>query len=90
MITATQAIGNAFDSKPIKIFGTVLSVMLVVVWIYVFGMMLRALALRRLLWPEEVDGTEMMQKKWAKNVSAFGRKRHHLNPFRQRTGVLQS
>jgi tellurite resistance protein TehA-like permease len=62
MITATQAIGKAFDSKPIKIFGTVLSVMLVVVWIYVFGMMLRALALRRLLWPGEVDEAEASKR----------------------------
>lgn len=63
MITATQAIGRTFESDAIQIFGTVLSVMLIVLWIFVFGMMLRALYLRRILWPDEdIEGTEMPAK----------------------------
>lgn len=52
MITATQAVGNAFDARAIQILGTVMAVLLVLVWAFVFGTMLRALWLRKLLWPE--------------------------------------
>ena len=89
MITATQAIGKALDSTPIKILGTVLSVMLVVVWIFVFGMMIRALVLRRLLWPGEAGGAEMMEKSWMKSAVVVEGGGHDLNPVMQRTGVLQ-
>lgn len=51
MVTATQAIGVAFDSDAIKILGTVLACMVIVVWLLVFGTMIRAIWLRRLLWP---------------------------------------
>jgi tellurite resistance protein TehA-like permease len=51
MVTATQAVGKTFEAGAIQIFGTVMGVMLVVVWIFVFGMMVRALWCKRLLWP---------------------------------------
>lgn len=70
MITATQAIGRTFDSNTIKIFGTVLSVMLVILWLFVFGMMIRALWTRRLLWPEAMDESAMMRERSAKNGAA--------------------
>ncbi|RDW91577.1 hypothetical protein BP5796_02742 [Coleophoma crateriformis] len=53
MITATQAIGKAFDSQAIKIVGTAMSGLLVLVWLFVFFMMFRAFWQRKLLWPEE-------------------------------------
>jgi tellurite resistance protein TehA-like permease len=54
LVTATQAIGKAFDSKAIKIFGTVLACIVILVWMVVFGTMIRAIWLRRLLWPRTV------------------------------------
>lgn len=53
MVTATQAIGKTFGVGAIQIFGTVLAVMLVIVWLFVFGMMIRAFFLERLLWPSD-------------------------------------
>jgi hypothetical protein len=59
MITATQAIGRSVDSNGIKIFGTVMSVLLIILWIFVFGMMIRASVLKRLLWPDEVNASQL-------------------------------
>jgi len=53
MITATQAIGNGFDSSGIQILGTVMAGLLVLVWIFVFVAMIRSIMLKRLLWPEQ-------------------------------------
>jgi tellurite resistance protein TehA-like permease len=64
MVTATQAIGKAFDASAIQVFGTVLACILIVVWIFVFGMMIRAFWLKRLLWPSAMDGSEISTKKW--------------------------
>jgi tellurite resistance protein TehA-like permease len=58
LVTATQAIGKSLNADAIKIFGTVLAGLLVLVWIFVFYMMIRALCKRRLLWPGGVDGSE--------------------------------
>jgi tellurite resistance protein TehA-like permease len=55
MVTATQAIGRTFGSDAIKIFATVLAVLLVILWLFVFGMMIRAFFLRRLLWPKDIN-----------------------------------
>lgn len=63
-MTATQQIGKAFGSDAIKIFGTVFAVMLVLVWVFVFVMMVRSFAMRRLLWPGGMDGSEVMGQKW--------------------------
>jgi tellurite resistance protein TehA-like permease len=65
LITATFALANSLGSHGMKVFGTVLSALLVIVWIFVFGMMVRAFILRRLLWPGEVDGAEVSRNKWA-------------------------
>lgn len=63
LITATQAIGKTFDCNAIKLFGTILAGLLIVVWIFVFGMMLRSFFLKRLLWPVELDGPQAMRKR---------------------------
>jgi tellurite resistance protein TehA-like permease len=52
-VTATQAIGKTLDSNAIQIVGTVMAVILIVVWFLVFCLMIRALMTKRLLWPEE-------------------------------------
>jgi tellurite resistance protein TehA-like permease len=56
MIAATQAVGKTFEARAIQIFGTVMGVLLVVVWVFVIGMMVKAFWLKRLLWPG-IDGS---------------------------------
>ncbi|KAK4241041.1 malic acid transport protein [Achaetomium macrosporum] len=55
LVTATEALGSAFDSPGLKIFGCVLTVCLVLVWVLVFTKMIRCLWRRELLWPKEED-----------------------------------
>ncbi|KUJ06588.1 uncharacterized protein LY89DRAFT_406347 [Mollisia scopiformis] len=68
LVTATQALGKSLDSNGLKIFGTVMAVILVGVWLFVFGMMIRAFYLRRLLWPGEIDGAEASRRRWIGKV----------------------
>lgn len=53
LITATFAIGKAFNSKAIQIIGCVMTPILIIVWILVFAMMIRAIVLKQILWPQK-------------------------------------
>jgi len=53
LITATFAVGKAFDSKAIQIVGCVMTPILIFVWFLVFGMMIRAIILKQILWPQK-------------------------------------
>ena len=53
LITSTFAIGRAFDSNAIRIIGCVMTPILIVVWIGVIGMMIRAIYLKQILWPQK-------------------------------------
>ncbi|MCJ1339175.1 hypothetical protein MMC09_004464 [Bachmanniomyces sp. S44760] len=53
LITATFAIGKAFGSSPIQVIGCVMTCLLIVVWFMVFGCMIRAIILKRILWPQK-------------------------------------
>lgn len=53
LITATFAIGKAFNSRAIQIIGCVMTPILILVWIFVFGMMIRAIKLKQILWPQK-------------------------------------
>ena len=53
LITATFAIGKAFESHTIQVVGCVLTIALIVTWILVFGMMIRAIKKKHLLWPQK-------------------------------------
>ncbi|KAK4132899.1 C4-dicarboxylate transporter/malic acid transport protein [Trichocladium antarcticum] len=55
LVTATEALGMAFDSPGLKVFGCVLAGCLVVVWVLVFTQMLKCLWRRELLWPKEEE-----------------------------------
>ncbi|KAK3315028.1 voltage-dependent anion channel-domain-containing protein [Apodospora peruviana] len=55
LVTATEQLGRAFDSNGLQIFGCVLAVCIILVWILVFTLMIRCLWLRQLLWPKEED-----------------------------------
>jgi tellurite resistance protein TehA-like permease len=64
LVTATQAIGKSLGSDAIQIFGTVMAGLLVLVWIFVFYMMVRAFLMKRLLWPGEINGAEALAERW--------------------------
>ncbi|KXX77594.1 Malic acid transport protein [Madurella mycetomatis] len=55
LVTATEALGIAFESPGFKIFGCVLTGVLVLVWMLVVGKMLTCLWRKELLWPKEED-----------------------------------
>lgn len=55
LITATFVVGNAFGSRAIQIIGCVLTPILIAVWCFVFGMMIRAIILEDILWPQKGD-----------------------------------
>ncbi|KAF7882799.1 uncharacterized protein EAF02_006162 [Botrytis sinoallii] len=66
LATATIQIGTAFGSNAIRIVGTVISVFLVVVWLGVLFMIVRAILLKRLLMPGQLNGAAHQRKKWAR------------------------
>ncbi|KAL8994096.1 MAG: hypothetical protein Q9169_005852 [Polycauliona sp. 2 TL-2023] len=53
MITATFAVGKSFQSRAIQVIGCVMTVLLVVAWFLVFGMMIRAILQKQILWPQK-------------------------------------
>lgn len=53
LITATFAIGKAFSSPPIEILGLVMTVLLIITYAFVFYMMIRAVILCQILWPQK-------------------------------------
>ncbi|KAI1298660.1 voltage-dependent anion channel-domain-containing protein [Xylaria venustula] len=55
LVTATLSLANALDSSGLRIYGCVMAAALVLVWVIVFGKMLRSLWTRQLLWPKELD-----------------------------------
>jgi tellurite resistance protein TehA-like permease len=53
---ATFAVAKALDHcRPIRIFGCVLTCLLVAGWFFVFGMMVRAVILKDILWPQKQE-----------------------------------
>lgn len=53
LVTSTFAIGKAFDSRQIQIVGCVMTPILILMWFFVVGMMLRAIILKQILWPQK-------------------------------------
>ena len=53
LVTATFAIGKAFKSHAIQIIGCVMACMLILLWFYVIGAMIRAIIIRHILWPQK-------------------------------------
>lgn len=53
LVTATFAVGKAFGSRTVQIIGCVMTVVLMIVWIFVFSMMIRAIFLKQILWPQK-------------------------------------
>ena len=55
LTSATFAIAKAFDCRPIKILGCVMTCLLVVAWMAIFIMMLRAVIEKDILWPQKQE-----------------------------------
>ena len=55
LITATLTIGEAFESDVIKWIGCVMTVLLVLLWVFVFGAMVRAILKKQILWPQKQE-----------------------------------
>jgi C4-dicarboxylate transporter/malic acid transport protein len=55
LITATFAVGGAFACDPLRWVGCALTIIIVPFWAFVFGMMLRAILLKHILWPQKQD-----------------------------------
>ncbi|KAL8687464.1 MAG: hypothetical protein Q9224_005144 [Gallowayella concinna] len=53
LVTATFAVGKAFGSTAIQVVGCVMTGFLVVAWFVVFGMMVRAIGRKQILWPQK-------------------------------------
>ena len=53
LVTSTFAIGKVFDSGVIQIIGCVMTVILILTWFFVVGMMIRAIRLKQILWPQK-------------------------------------
>jgi len=51
-------VGKALDNTGFKVLGCVFTAMLVVVWFFVFGMMIRAVRQRQILWPQKQEDRE--------------------------------
>ncbi|KAF2086757.1 hypothetical protein K490DRAFT_43640 [Saccharata proteae CBS 121410] len=59
LTTATFAVATALnDNRSINIVGCVLTVALIITWFFVFGMMLRAVILKQILWPQKQEDRE--------------------------------
>jgi hypothetical protein len=58
LTTATFAIANALASRGINILGCVMSILVVLTWITVFGLMIRAVVVKDILWPQRQEDRE--------------------------------
>lgn len=72
LITATFAVGKAFRSRAIQIVGCVLTPILILVWIFVFGMMIRAIFLKQILWPQKGEDKDEIGYKGPKSERRAG------------------
>lgn len=55
LVTATEALGQAFASDALRITGCVLAALLVAVWALLVVVMIRSLWRKELLWPKDED-----------------------------------
>ncbi|KAK5997127.1 Malic acid transport-like protein [Cladobotryum mycophilum] len=52
LVTAIEIMGNILESPGIQLFGCIMTIILIIVWIGVFITMIRCLKERKLLWPK--------------------------------------
>ncbi|KAI9699926.1 MAG: hypothetical protein M1820_006988 [Bogoriella megaspora] len=55
LVTATFAVAKALNNQPIRILGCVMTCLLILTWIFVSGMMIRAVLTKQILWPQKQE-----------------------------------
>lgn len=55
LTTATFVIANALDNEPIRALGCAMAILVVMMWIAVFVLMIRAVVLKDILWPQKQE-----------------------------------
>lgn len=70
LITATFTVGKAFGSNAIQIIGCVLTPILVLAWCFVFGMMIRAIVLKQILWPQKGEDQDEVSFEGPRSVAS--------------------
>ncbi|KAI9686921.1 MAG: hypothetical protein M1822_002674 [Bathelium mastoideum] len=55
LVTATFAVAKALNNQAIRIFGCVLTCLLLLIWMFVFFMMIRAVVTKQILWPQKQE-----------------------------------
>jgi len=79
LTTATFAVARALDNnRPIQYVGCALTVGLIITWLFVFGMMVRAVWLKQILWPQKQEDRD--EGGWAEEV-ARRQSRDEKRPF---------
>ncbi|KAI9836019.1 MAG: hypothetical protein M1838_005142 [Thelocarpon superellum] len=68
LVTATLGIGRTFKSHAIQVVGTVFAVILIGVWMLVFGMMVRAVYLKQILWPQKGEDRDEGGFEWVAHI----------------------
>lgn len=68
LVTATFAVGKAFGSDVIQTIGCVMTVILIGVWVFVFVMMIRAIFLKQILWPQK--GEDRDEGGWTSHLAS--------------------
>ncbi|QIW95727.1 hypothetical protein AMS68_001245 [Peltaster fructicola] len=58
LVSATIAVGNALNNRPIKIVACVMAGLLVAIWLAVFLAMIRAVIKKEVLWPHKQEDRE--------------------------------
>ena len=53
LCTATFAIGKAFDTYAIKVVGCVMTCLLILMWMFVVSMMIKAIIKKEIMWPQK-------------------------------------
>lgn len=55
LTTATFAIAKALDNRPIRILGCVMTILVIMIWLVVFSLMIRAVLKKDILWPQKQE-----------------------------------
>ena len=59
LITATFSVAKALGGNyPIEVLGCVMTCIIIVVWAFLIGMNMRAVALKQILWPQRQEDSE--------------------------------
>ncbi|KAL7944441.1 voltage-dependent anion channel domain-containing protein [Trichoderma barbatum] len=52
LVTATEIMGNIFESRGLQLFGCAMTIALVIAWVSIFSIMVACIKRRKLLWPK--------------------------------------